>query len=175
MQAHSKLVFSKLLSDTDIKKRLAVPSAIQSSLPPFNGGHALIFHFLHGTRFWPILYSIRTKGYKKPDFSGRLWRDIVIYNNFNVGDIFTLYRVQVEDNSSYYMAEVGREIDFLGINVMAYSSGSTAEEKVITHHHQEGLSLELSLGQPNVVGADNSKNLLLTSQYRALPSSTFSI
>ncbi|KAB2036154.1 hypothetical protein ERO13_D04G176456v2 [Gossypium hirsutum] len=155
MAAHSKLVFSKFLSDSDIKKRLAVPSAIQRSLPPFNGGHALIFQFLHGTRFWPILYSIRTKGYSKPVFSGRLWRNFVIYNNLNVGDRFTLYQVQVEDGSSYYRVDVGREIDFLGINAMAYGSGSTADEHVITHHHQEKLSLELSLGQPNVEGADN--------------------
>ncbi|KAA3463355.1 B3 domain-containing transcription factor NGA4-like [Gossypium australe] len=175
MAVHSKLVFSKLLSDTDIKKRLAVPSAIQSSLQPFNGGHALIFHFLHGTRFWPVLYSTRRKGYNKPVFSGRLWRNFVIYNNLNVGDRFTLYRVQVEDGSSYYMVEVGREIDFLGINAMAYGSGSTAEEHVITHHHQAGLSLELSLGQPNVEGADNSKSLLPANQYRALPPSTFSL
>ncbi|KAG4205936.1 hypothetical protein ERO13_A04G133025v2 [Gossypium hirsutum] len=175
MAAHSKLVFSKLLSDTDINKRLAVPSAIQSSLPPFNGGHALIFHFLHGTSFWPILYSTRRKGYNKPVFSGRLWRNFVFYNNLNVGDRFTLYRVQVEDGSSYYMVEVGREIDFLGINAMAYGNGSTAEEHVITHHHQAGLSLELSLGQPNVEGADNSKSLLPGNQYRARPSSTFSL
>ncbi|KAB2088232.1 hypothetical protein ERO13_A04G133251v2 [Gossypium hirsutum] len=156
MAAHSKIVFSKLLTDTDINKRLAVPSAIQSSLPPFNGGHALIFRFLHRTRFWPILYSMRTKGYNKPVFSGRLWRNFVIYNNLNVGDRFTLYQVQVEDGSSYYRVEVGREIDFLGINAMTYGSGSTADEHVITHHHhQEGLSLELSLAQPNVEGADN--------------------
>ncbi|MBA0572685.1 hypothetical protein Golob_003009 [Gossypium lobatum] len=37
---------------------------------------------------------------------------------------------------------------------MAYGCGSTADKHVITHHHQE-LSLELSLGQPNVEGADN--------------------
>ncbi|KAB1671303.1 hypothetical protein ERO13_A04G133401v2 [Gossypium hirsutum] len=150
MAAHSKLVFSKFLSDTDIKKRLAVPSAIQRSLPPFNGGHALIFHFLHGTRFWPILYSIRTTGYNKPVFSGGLWRNFVICNNLNVGDRFTMYRVQDEDGSSYYRVDVmRREIDFLGKNAMAYGCASTADEHVITHHHQEGLSLELSLGKPN--------------------------
>ncbi|MBA0631171.1 hypothetical protein Godav_003188 [Gossypium davidsonii] len=37
MTAQSKHVFSKILTVTDIKKRLAVPSAIQRSLPPFNG------------------------------------------------------------------------------------------------------------------------------------------
>ncbi|MBA0878003.1 hypothetical protein Goshw_005656 [Gossypium schwendimanii] len=137
MAAQSKLVFSKFLLDVDIKKRLAVPS------------------FLHGTRFWPILYSIRTEGYNKLVFSGRLWRNIVIYNNLNVGNRFTLYQVQVEDGSSYYRVKVGKEIDFLGINAMAYGSGSTADEHVITHHHQEGLSLELSLGQPNVERANN--------------------
>ncbi|MBA0782208.1 hypothetical protein Gotri_003067 [Gossypium trilobum] len=154
MAAQAKLVFSKFLSDTDIKMRLAVPSAIQRSLPPFNGGHALIFQFWHGTRFWPMHYSIRRRGYSKPVFSGRNWRDFVIYNNLNVGDSFTLHQVEVEDGSSYYRVEVGRKIDYLGRNAMAYGSGSTADEHVITHQHQ-GLSLELSLGQPNVEGADN--------------------
>ncbi|MBA0572684.1 hypothetical protein Golob_003008 [Gossypium lobatum] len=50
---------------------------------------------------------------------------------------------------------MGREIDFLGINAMAYGSGSNADQHVITHHHQEGLSLDLVLQQPNVAGADN--------------------
>ncbi|PPD75190.1 hypothetical protein GOBAR_DD27886 [Gossypium barbadense] len=68
---------------------------------------------------------------------------------------FTLYQVQVEDGSSYYRVKVEREINFLSINVIAYSSGSTADDHVITHHHQEGLSLELSLGQLNVERADN--------------------
>nr|KJB77944.1 hypothetical protein B456_012G169400 [Gossypium raimondii] len=158
MAAQAEFVFSKFLSDTDIKMRLAVPSAIQGSLPPFNGGHALIFQFWQGTRFWPMHYSIRRKGYSKPVFSGRYWRNFV-YNNLNVGDSFTLHQVKVEDGSSYYRVEVGREIDYLGRNAMAknamaYGSGSTANEHVITHHHQ-GLSLELSLGQPNVEGADN--------------------
>ncbi|MBA0877525.1 hypothetical protein Goshw_013219, partial [Gossypium schwendimanii] len=39
MAAQSKHVFSKMLTVTDIKKRLAALSAIQRSLPPFNGGH----------------------------------------------------------------------------------------------------------------------------------------
>nr|KJB77942.1 hypothetical protein B456_012G169200 [Gossypium raimondii] len=73
MAAQSKHVFSKILTVTDIKKRLAVPSAIQSCLPPFNGGHTVTFQFLHGTRPWPIRYTIRRKGYKKSVFSGLKW------------------------------------------------------------------------------------------------------
>ncbi|PPD75192.1 hypothetical protein GOBAR_DD27888 [Gossypium barbadense] len=89
MTAQSKHVFSKILTVTDIKKRLAVPSAIQRSLPPFNGGHTVTFQFLYGTRPWPIRYTIRRKGYKKPVFSG-----------------------QGEDGSSYYKVKVGREMQW---------------------------------------------------------------
>ncbi|TYH78303.1 hypothetical protein ES332_D04G217100v1 [Gossypium tomentosum] len=102
MTAQSKHVFSKILTVTDIKKRLAVPSAIQRSLPPFNGGHTVTFQFLYGTRPWPIRYTIRRKGYKKPVFSGKLWKNFVIYDDLNVGDRFILYIGQGEDGSSYY-------------------------------------------------------------------------
>ncbi|MBA0782207.1 hypothetical protein Gotri_003066 [Gossypium trilobum] len=115
MAAQSKHVFSKILTVTDIRKRLAVPSAIQSSLPPFNGGHTVTFQFLHGTRPWPIRYTIRRKGYKKSVFSGKLWKSFVIYNSLNVGDRFILYIGQGEDDSSYYRVKVGREIHFFGI------------------------------------------------------------
>ncbi|MFQ6648850.1 hypothetical protein Gotur_020731 [Gossypium turneri] len=115
MSAQSKHVFSKILTVTDIKKRLAVPSAIQHSLPPFNGGHTVTFQFLYGTRPWPIRYTIRRKGYKKPVFSGKLWKNFVIYDDLNVGDRFILYIGQGEDGSSYYGVKVGREIHFFGI------------------------------------------------------------
>ncbi|XWS67486.1 hypothetical protein CRYUN_Cryun04dG0010700 [Craigia yunnanensis] len=98
-------VFSKILTDTDNRKRLAIPVKILPALPDFNGSHAVKIHLMYGTRVWPIICSVRKNGYKKPVFS-RGWRSFVICNNFNVGDELTLYKVHDEAGSSHYRVEV---------------------------------------------------------------------
>ncbi|XVE94157.1 hypothetical protein REPUB_Repub01dG0257400 [Reevesia pubescens] len=98
-------MFSKSLIDTDIKKRLAIPANILSSFSDFNESHAVRINLMYGTRAWPIICSIRKKGHKKPVFSGG-WRNFVSCNNFDVGNRFTLYKVQDEDGSSHYRVEV---------------------------------------------------------------------
>ncbi|KAL4347792.1 hypothetical protein GQ457_17G001580 [Hibiscus cannabinus] len=102
MAAQSTMMFSKLLTETDIKKRLAIPAKILPSLPAFNGSHAIRIHLMYGTRMWPIDCTVRKKGYKKPVFSGGLWRDFVIGNKLNVGDRISMYKVQ----DSHYRVEV---------------------------------------------------------------------
>ncbi|KAK8516629.1 hypothetical protein V6N13_080722 [Hibiscus sabdariffa] len=102
MAAQSTMMFSKLLTATDIKKRLAIPAKILPSLPAFNGSHAIRIHLMYGTRMWPIDCTVRKKGYKKPVFSGGLWRDFVIGNKLNVGDRISMYKVQ----GSHYRVEV---------------------------------------------------------------------
>ncbi|OMO92226.1 hypothetical protein COLO4_17744 [Corchorus olitorius] len=48
-------LFSKSLTDTDIRKRLAIPTKILPFLPDFNiGSHALRFHLIHGFKKWSI-------------------------------------------------------------------------------------------------------------------------
>ncbi|MBA0730361.1 hypothetical protein Golax_004526 [Gossypium laxum] len=96
-------MFSKLLTETDIKKRLAIPVKILPSLPGFNGSHAV--------RIWPIVCTVRKQGYKKPVFSGGLWRNFVICNSFNVGDRITMFKVQYEDGSCLYRVEVEKLAD----------------------------------------------------------------
>ncbi|XVE94172.1 hypothetical protein REPUB_Repub01dG0259000 [Reevesia pubescens] len=95
------MIFSKLLNYTDINKRLAIPEEALPAFSDFSGSHAVIIHLRFGTTEWPIVCSIRKKGYKKPVFS-RGWRNFVIHNNFNVGDRLTLYKVQDEDGSFHY-------------------------------------------------------------------------
>ncbi|KAK8516627.1 hypothetical protein V6N12_049349 [Hibiscus sabdariffa] len=101
MEAQSTMMFSKLLTETDIKKRLAIPTKILPFLPSFNGSHAIRIHLVYGTRMWPIVCTVRKKGYKKPVFSGGLWRGFVIGNKLNVGDRISMYKVQ----DSYYRVE----------------------------------------------------------------------
>ncbi|KAK8613795.1 hypothetical protein V6N13_101551 [Hibiscus sabdariffa] len=60
---------------------------------------------MYGTRMWPIDCTVRKKGYKKPVFSGGLWRGFVIGNKLNVGDRISMYKVP----DSHYMVEVEKE------------------------------------------------------------------
>ncbi|EOX97106.1 Uncharacterized protein TCM_006206 [Theobroma cacao] len=98
-------MFSKSLTDTDIKKRLAIPGKILSSLADFNGSNTVTIRLMYGTRMWPIVCSVRRTGYKKPVFSGG-WRNFVICNDFRVGDKLTMYKVQDEAGSFHYRVEV---------------------------------------------------------------------
>ncbi|KAK8516635.1 hypothetical protein V6N13_080728 [Hibiscus sabdariffa] len=110
MGAQSKeRLFSKKLKVTDIEKRLAIPTKILSSLPGFNGGHAVHIQLVHDTKPWPIVCTVRRQGYSKPVFSVG-WRKFVAGNNLKVGDRITMYKVQDEDGrSSHYRLELEME------------------------------------------------------------------
>ncbi|KAK8486235.1 hypothetical protein V6N11_012977 [Hibiscus sabdariffa] len=98
-------LFSKSLTDTDTRKRLAIPAKILPDLPDFNGSHAVNLRLMYGTKVWPIICSVRKNGYKKPVLSGG-WRNFVVYNDFSVGDELTLYKVHGETGCCYYRVEV---------------------------------------------------------------------
>ncbi|GMJ03640.1 hypothetical protein HRI_004033200 [Hibiscus trionum] len=100
----TEMLFSKKLTDTDVKKRLAIPAETLLFLPVFSeSSHAININLVYGTRKWPIVCTIR----KKPVFSGRLWRDFVICNNLNVGARISMHKVQDEDgSSSHYRVEL---------------------------------------------------------------------
>ncbi|KAK8582720.1 hypothetical protein V6N13_069492 [Hibiscus sabdariffa] len=93
-------LFSKSLTDTDTRKRLAIPAKILPDLPDFNGSHAVDLRLMYGTKVWPVVCSVRKNGYKKPVFSGG-WRNFVVYNDFSVGDELTLYKVHGERGCCY--------------------------------------------------------------------------
>ncbi|MBA0574949.1 hypothetical protein Golob_025009 [Gossypium lobatum] len=103
-------MFSKLLTENDIKNRLAIPVKILPSLPGFNGSHAVRIQLMYSTRIWPIVCTVRKQGYKKPVFSGGLWRNFIC-NSFNVGDRITMFKVQYEDGSCLYRVEVEKLAD----------------------------------------------------------------
>jgi len=59
--------FSKILSKTDIKKRLTVPIKFLKSLPSFDGGHAVKFEARdEGGEIWAFQCSVRRRGHPKP-------------------------------------------------------------------------------------------------------------
>ncbi|EOX97110.1 Uncharacterized protein TCM_006211 [Theobroma cacao] len=98
-------MFSKSLTNTDVKKRLAIPAKILPSLPDFNGSNTVTIPFMYGRRMWPIACSVRRTGYKKPVFCCG-WRNFVTRNDFRVGDKLTMYKVQDEAGSFHYRVEV---------------------------------------------------------------------
>ncbi|MBA0631169.1 hypothetical protein Godav_003186 [Gossypium davidsonii] len=91
------MVFSKSLTGTEIKKRLSIPSNILPSLPSFNRSHAVRIKLMYGTEIWPIVCTILKKGYKKPVFSGPLWRNFVISKKLRIGDRIRMYKVLDSD------------------------------------------------------------------------------
>ncbi|PPD71181.1 hypothetical protein GOBAR_DD31938 [Gossypium barbadense] len=88
-------LFSKLLTDTDTRKRLAVPAKILPALPDFNGSYAMKLHLMYGTKAWPIRLLCPQKWVQETGF-------------LRVGDKLTLYKVNDIDEagSSYYKVEV---------------------------------------------------------------------
>ncbi|XVE67454.1 hypothetical protein DITRI_Ditri08aG0162500 [Diplodiscus trichospermus] len=127
-------IFSKSLTDTDIKKRMAIPAKILPFLPDFNGSHAVKIHLIYGTRVWPIFCSIRKKGYKKPVFSSG-WRKFVLSNNFNAGDELTLYKEQDEAGLFHYRVQVEKPARPSGdLSPCSHSLNHEVDENTGTSH-----------------------------------------
>ncbi|KAF9671118.1 hypothetical protein SADUNF_Sadunf12G0014300 [Salix dunnii] len=78
--------FSKLLTNTDIQKRLSLPTKFFKSLPSFNGGHAVSFQAMDESGFvWTFKCSTRKKGHPKPVLS-KGWLAFVRNKKLQVGD-----------------------------------------------------------------------------------------
>ncbi|KAG5229551.1 hypothetical protein OIU76_022843 [Salix suchowensis] len=100
---------SKVLRKTDIKKRYSVPTGFLSSLPPFNGGHAVDFQAVDGSgRVWPFRCSIRKKGHPKPVIS-KGWRSFVHSKGLKVGDKVQFYKKENEAGANKHAYEIRAE------------------------------------------------------------------
>ncbi|XWS62427.1 hypothetical protein CRYUN_Cryun06bG0009800 [Craigia yunnanensis] len=100
-------LFSKSLTAIDCLKRLSIPKRVITSLPVFHGGHAVELQVRYETMEWPLVCTIRKKGYKKPVLS-KGWRKFVLANNLNVGDELTLHKEEDESGLLHYRVEVKR-------------------------------------------------------------------
>ncbi|KAB2036153.1 hypothetical protein ES319_D04G204500v1 [Gossypium barbadense] len=109
MESRSRMVFSKPLTDSDIKKRLAIPSKTLAYLPNFDGSNGVRINIMYGTKIWPIDCTVRRKGHQKAIFSGRLWRAFIMSNELKVGDRISLYKVQGEDGCSHFKFEAEKQ------------------------------------------------------------------
>ncbi|GLT85803.1 hypothetical protein SLE2022_039790 [Rubroshorea leprosula] len=100
-------LFSKSLTFTDVRKRLAIPTKIVNFLLPNEGNHGVELHVRHGTTVWPIMCTTRKEGYKKPVLS-KGWRAFALKNKLKVGDVVTLYKEEDEAGYLGYRIEVKR-------------------------------------------------------------------
>ncbi|GLT85797.1 hypothetical protein SLE2022_039740 [Rubroshorea leprosula] len=100
-------LFSKSLTSTDVRRRLAIPTKIVNSLLPNGGDHAVELHVRQGTTVWPITCTTRKNGYKKPALS-KGWRRFALRNKLKVGDVVTLYKEEDEVGYLDYRIEVKR-------------------------------------------------------------------
>ncbi|MBA0631166.1 hypothetical protein Godav_003184, partial [Gossypium davidsonii] len=141
------MVFSKSLTGTEIKKRLSIPSNILPSLPSFNRSHAVRIKLMYGTEIWPIICTIRKKGYKKPFFSGPLWRNFVISKKLRIGDRIRMYKVH--DGCSDCRLEVEKPT---ATSNMELAMGASANESLVEHHQHEVMN------RGNGGGASFTKN-----------------
>ncbi|KAK8613800.1 hypothetical protein V6N13_101556 [Hibiscus sabdariffa] len=109
MASPNTKVFSKTLSKTDAKKRLAIPTRSMGSLPEFiNGSHAIRIGLNCGTKTWPIQYTISKNGSnKRPSFTSG-WTQFVACNGLKPGDEISLHKV---GRSSLYRVEVDKAVD----------------------------------------------------------------
>ncbi|KAK8613803.1 hypothetical protein V6N13_101559 [Hibiscus sabdariffa] len=112
MASPNTKLFSKKLSKTDAKKRLAVPTRSMCSLPSFNGSHAIGIGLVSGTKTWPIQYTISKNGpNRRPSFTSG-WTQFVACNGLKCGDGISLYKV----GSFLYRVEVEEKpVDASGV------------------------------------------------------------
>ncbi|GKV24397.1 hypothetical protein SLEP1_g34012 [Rubroshorea leprosula] len=129
-------LFSKPLTSTDTRKRLAIPTRSLTSLLHNRGGNAVELHVRHGTAVWPIMCTTRKKGYKKPVLS-QGWRSFAVKNKLNVGDIVTLFKEEDEAGYLNYRIEVLRANDqslkHSGANVGNSPAGNSGEATCIPY------------------------------------------
>ncbi|KAF5732111.1 hypothetical protein HS088_TW18G00800 [Tripterygium wilfordii] len=108
--------FEKLLTSTDVDKRLSVPTRC---LPYFEGliegSHAVDLKVEDEKgQLMTFCCTTRKKGYKKPVFT-RGWSEYVRRKKLKVGDKI-IFR-QSEDGGSVYKIEAQRRIPILGRQV----------------------------------------------------------
>ena len=78
--------FSKLLTKTDIHKRLSLPTKFFKSLPSLEGVHAVSFEAMdEGGSVWTFQCYSREEGHPKPVLS-KGWLEFVRNKKLKVGD-----------------------------------------------------------------------------------------
>ncbi|XVF48946.1 hypothetical protein PTKIN_Ptkin03bG0228900 [Pterospermum kingtungense] len=107
------LLFSKVLTATDVKKRMAIPTSCLKHLIRSDGGDSSMHLRVEdeNEETWEFTCFSRPIGvYSKPYFCGE-WIQFVKHRNICVGDRVHFYR---NDAAEAYRIEVQRKIVLLG-------------------------------------------------------------
>ncbi|GLU20051.1 hypothetical protein SLE2022_362660 [Rubroshorea leprosula] len=112
-------LFSKILTQTDSSKRLAIPSKFtRQHLPEFEGGTLnLVVEDVRG-QGWCFGYSVRREGHPKPVFQAG-WLDFVRKKCLTPGDRVTFWLDQNAANGPRYKIAAERKIKLLGHEIYA--------------------------------------------------------
>ncbi|XVF00585.1 hypothetical protein REPUB_Repub04eG0013100 [Reevesia pubescens] len=97
-------IFSKILTKTDIEKRLSIPSKHLKSFPCFN------FQARDESgKVWPLQCTIRKEKYLKPVIS-RGWLEFVRSNKVQISDKITFYG----ESRGQYRIKVKKPVKIFG-------------------------------------------------------------
>ncbi|MBA0631157.1 hypothetical protein Godav_003176 [Gossypium davidsonii] len=110
--AIEKPLFMKILSRTDIKVRLSVPTKKKRCFLNFQNRHKAEFKVKDDNgKDWVFCCSIRKKkGYRKPVLS-KGWLPFVRCWKLEIGDGVRVYRMMDKDGKEYYRIEVIKRRD----------------------------------------------------------------
>ncbi|XVE69415.1 hypothetical protein DITRI_Ditri09bG0150500 [Diplodiscus trichospermus] len=105
-------VFSKLLTDTDVLKRLAIPTGCLEHLSSGKGENSVPFHVVdeNGEK-WNFVCSTRSKGYYPKPCLSRGWRHFVRSKGLRVGDRIVFHK---DAEAETYKIGVQRKIMLFG-------------------------------------------------------------
>ncbi|GLT86312.1 hypothetical protein SLE2022_044570 [Rubroshorea leprosula] len=113
-----KPVFSKSLTKTDVKNRLAVPMRSLSSLPDFKEGHTVDLRVRDASgqgKVWKFKCSVRKKNHPKPVFCSG-WLDFVRFKDLQIGDQIKFYK-DMDDapGANSYKIKVKKAVRIFGV------------------------------------------------------------
>ncbi|KAF9671117.1 hypothetical protein SADUNF_Sadunf12G0014200 [Salix dunnii] len=106
--------FSKLLTNTDIQKKLSLPTELFKSLPSFNGGHVQDLQAMDECGFvWTFKCSTRKKGHPKPILS-KGWLPFVRNKKLKVGDKIKFSVLDQTAGVPFYRVRAEKEVKIVG-------------------------------------------------------------
>ncbi|KAJ6672843.1 hypothetical protein OIU85_014116 [Salix viminalis] len=114
--------FSKLLTKTDIQKRLSLPTKFFKPPPSFKGSHVQDLQAIDESGFvWSFQCSTRKKGHPKPVLS-KGWLAFARHKELKNGDRvkFLKEKHQIVPATPLYRIETEREIKIFGV-IFGYS------------------------------------------------------
>ncbi|GAV86508.1 B3 domain-containing protein, partial [Cephalotus follicularis] len=114
LASYMAIFFSKLVTWTDIKHKMSVPSSCLKSLPCFGRGHARdILVRDESGHVWTFRCSIRKKKPLRPVFT-KGWLAFARDNNLKVGHRVIFYHEEDHVTGTHYKIEVKKAIKVFG-------------------------------------------------------------